>query len=183
MNRQVVLDSDDKYAPSSYILCLVNEHGNWDMYDDDITKLFQTDWSFPGLAREFGFTPCHDDAEPFMDIPCPECDRSADQLVEDVWDYLDKMVGEQVKIEDPGYFLYLDDPNCFCGDNGQWFVANNSGPTGKRKHMWFIARDNAADLMGMYHHGPSGIMLRYKTHKAAVKVCQKLREKERNRSS
>jgi len=51
----VTIETDQKYAPCSYLLCQVaDQNAIADIYDDDNTILYQTDWDFPGLARLLG---------------------------------------------------------------------------------------------------------------------------------
>jgi hypothetical protein len=61
--------------------------------------LFQTDWDFPSLARNFGFVPCEDcDTDGTVD-----CQKyTASQMIDAAKECLDNHIGES--FEDPGYF-------------------------------------------------------------------------------
>lgn len=81
---RITIDEDQKRAPGCFILCQVDESGNWDATDEDRTILVQRDTDFPGMARNFGWTGEDDDMEGAVD-------------------YLhDTAIGEI--IDDPGYF-------------------------------------------------------------------------------
>lgn len=87
----IAVACDEKYAPGCFILCRVTnpEAGpgkyDWDERDAQNTRLIQTDWDFPGLARTFGWD-------------------GYDADVDRAREYLDECVEEAKVVEDPGYF-------------------------------------------------------------------------------
>ena len=62
--------------------------------------LIQTDWDYPGIAMDFGWSPCHNETDGTID--CPVCGMLAGAMIEDARVYLNEHVGEVA--EDPGYF-------------------------------------------------------------------------------
>ena len=80
---RITIDENQQRAPGCFILCPVDENGNWDSEDDENTILIQQDTDFPSTARNFGWT-------------------GEDDNIEEAADYLDTAIGEI--IDDPGYF-------------------------------------------------------------------------------
>lgn len=87
----IAVARDEAYAPGCFLLCRVKnpEAGpgkyDWDERDEAHTRLIQSDWDFPGLARTFGW-----DGE--------------DQDISGAREYLDQCAEEATVVEDPGYF-------------------------------------------------------------------------------
>jgi len=54
--RQIVVETDEQFAPCCFIICLVDKQGNWDTRDEANTVLVQSDRDYPGLARTLGGT-------------------------------------------------------------------------------------------------------------------------------
>lgn len=87
----IAVARDESFAPGCFILCRVKnpEAGpgkyDWDERDEEMTRLIQTDWDFPGVARSFGW-----DGE--------------DSDIDGAREYLDDCVENAKVIEDPGYF-------------------------------------------------------------------------------
>lgn len=89
----ITLERDRDYAPCCYIICRIfkNERGEdtWDTRAEHHTRLIQTDWDWPGVARTFGW-------------------RGDDRDISGAGAYLDQIHGFGRQVEDPGYFD--DDP-------------------------------------------------------------------------
>ncbi len=83
---KITVDRDPYYASCCYLICKVDENGNWNTRDERSTILVQTDWDWPSIAANFGWTGDLDDPE---QIPAAR-------------EYLDEHLCEI--IEDPGYF-------------------------------------------------------------------------------
>ena len=79
---RITIDRDPGYAPCCYLICRVDERGDWDTRDEANTALVQTDWDWPGVARTFGWD--GDDSD-----------------IADAGEFLDDHLGEIV--DDPGY--------------------------------------------------------------------------------
>lgn len=82
------------------------EHGDFNYFilRDSITGctlLFQTDWEYPSLATAFGWQPCHRSTDGTID--CPECGKTASEMIAEATAYLDEHVGDVLDY-DPGYF-------------------------------------------------------------------------------
>lgn len=67
-------------------------------FEDGETRLFQTDWDFPGLASLFGWAPC-DCGMTDGTVDCPH--KTVDQMLGEAQEYLDAHVGDVTL--DPGY--------------------------------------------------------------------------------
>ena len=97
---RITVDRDPKYAPCSYLICVVDDDGKWDTRNEMRTVLVQTDYGFCSLASTFGWQPCHNSTD--GTIRCPECGRETIDSITDAADWLDAHLGTVV--EDPGYF-------------------------------------------------------------------------------
>jgi len=62
--------------------------------------LFQTDWDFPPLASNFGWSPCHDCTD--GTILCQKCGSTPGELISSALEFLDDHIGATA--QDPGYF-------------------------------------------------------------------------------
>ena len=74
----------------------------WDyrlVNDDDREILIQTDWDYPGVASNLGWSPCHDGTDGTIDCPCG---NTAMDLIASAQEFLNDHIGES--FEDPGYF-------------------------------------------------------------------------------
>ena len=83
----ITVDRDPDYAPCCFLICKVTGKPgsyDWNTRDDANTVLVQTDYDWPGLARNFGWT-------------------GADTDIELAGEYLDEICGFGF-ITDPGYF-------------------------------------------------------------------------------
>ena len=80
-------------------------HGCYLLTNDQDSRdiLIQTDFDFPGVARTFGWSPCHSGTDGTVD--CPSCKRTASQLISEAAEYLDN---NPDPVEDPGYFNQED---------------------------------------------------------------------------
>lgn len=68
--------------------------------DNGRDVLIQTDWDFPSIASNLGFTPCQQCGETDGTIDCRH--RTASAMIEAAREFLDDHIGES--FEDPGYF-------------------------------------------------------------------------------
>lgn len=96
---KITVERGGNYAPCSYIICKVDENGNWDKHNEEQTVLVQVDWDFPPLASNFGFVPCAC-GETDGTVNCPH--KTASEMITEAAEYLDECEGQIV--EDPGYF-------------------------------------------------------------------------------
>jgi len=62
--------------------------------------LIQSDWDYPGVASNFGWTPCPQCRATDGTVDCEH--RVAGEMITEAAEYLDEHVGDTV--EDPGYF-------------------------------------------------------------------------------
>lgn len=102
---RITVDRDSSYAPCCYLLCQVDDTGNWDTRDEDTTRLIDTDWDYPGIASVFGWNIADDDCEhegTDGTVDCPSCGKTAGEFISEASDYLDANLGTIV--DDPGYF-------------------------------------------------------------------------------
>ncbi len=100
---KVTVDRDPGYAPCSYLLCVVDDEGNYDTRDEQRTVLFDSDWDFPSLAGLYGYVPCECGGSDGT-VPC--CGKSVDQMMIEATDMLDQNCGvviDSVSAED--YFV------------------------------------------------------------------------------
>ena len=67
--------------------------------DDGQELLVQTDWDYPGVASNLGWSPCHGDTDGTVDC---SCGKRARDLIASAAEFLDDHIGES--FEDPGYF-------------------------------------------------------------------------------
>ena len=87
----IAVARDEGFAPGCFILCRVKTLAagpgkyDWDERDEENTRLIQTDWDFPGVARAFGWT-------------------GEDSDTQGAREYLDQCVEDAKVAEDPGYF-------------------------------------------------------------------------------
>ena len=89
----------DKSAPSCFILCQVDENGEWDTWDPKRTVLIQSDWDFPGIASNLGYVPC----ECGTTDGTVSCDhKTVGQMIEEANDFICSHLGQP--FDDPGYF-------------------------------------------------------------------------------
>jgi len=63
--------------------------------------LIQTDWDYPGVATTFGW-PGHEHDSTDGTIDCPECGKSAMEMINEAREWLSDHIGDVA--EDPGYF-------------------------------------------------------------------------------
>ena len=99
MTNMCVVDEDQSWAPCCYIICQVDEQGNWDERDEATTVLVQTDWDWPSLASNLGYVAC----ECGYTDGTVDCEhKTASEMIAAAGEFLDAHLGEQ--FEDPGYF-------------------------------------------------------------------------------
>jgi len=65
---KITIDTNQRFAPGCFLLCQVDEKGEWNIYDEATTKLIQGDWDLPRLAVEFGIGKKHPDMEESVDF-------------------------------------------------------------------------------------------------------------------
>ena len=117
---KVVIDVDSAYAPCSYLICAVDTQGEWNTHDDCRTVLVQTDWDYPGLASNLGWSTRNVQSDPkprhwqtgeeFVcehdstdgTVKCESCGVTVSEFIESAREFLDEHLGEE--FEDPGYF-------------------------------------------------------------------------------
>jgi hypothetical protein len=115
MATLIAVERDPDYAPCSYVICRVKnpeaEEGqyDWDTRDEESTRLVQTDWDYPSLARDFGHVPkpgpdgCnHSGTDGTVD--CPGCGKKVGEFISEAVEFLDDCAGSGKVVEDPGYF-------------------------------------------------------------------------------
>ena len=94
----VAIERGGSYAPGSFLLCRVNDVGEWDKYNDEETVLFQTDWDFPGLASCFGYVPCEDCAgSTDGTVDCAH--KTASEMIVNAYDFLSALAGEAIEAD------------------------------------------------------------------------------------
>ncbi len=64
--------------------------------------LIQTDWDYPGIASSFGWEPCCGSGSTDGTVNCPDCGKTASEMIQSAGEYLDNHCGDIVP--DPGYF-------------------------------------------------------------------------------
>lgn len=62
--------------------------------------LVQSDYYYPSIARDFGWS--HEHGETDGTIDCPVCGKSVHEMINEAQEYLDEHIGDTT--EDPGYF-------------------------------------------------------------------------------
>ena len=92
----ITVDRDPDYAPCCFLICKVTGQAgsfDWNTRDENSTVLVQTDYDWPGLARNFGWT-------------------GVDTDIELAGEYLDRIAANMHSnirfIDDPGYFTEED---------------------------------------------------------------------------
>ena len=85
---KIIAVRDPDHAPCGW---LVRENGR--------DRLVDSDWDFPGLARNWGFVPCECGATDGT-VDCPH--KKAGEMISAAWDFLEEH--GTTPIEDPGYF-------------------------------------------------------------------------------
>ena len=97
---KVVIDKDSDYAPCCYLICKVDDKGNWDTRDEKTTILSQTDFDLPGLASNLGFIPCDKCGDTDGTINCTH--KTVITMIIEATKYLNNHLGQE--FDDPGYF-------------------------------------------------------------------------------
>lgn len=95
-------------APGCFIVTRANSAGEHWTSDPEHSRLFQTDWDWPSLARTFGWSIAydgglcceHDGTDGTID--CPSCGRSAAAFIDSAAEWLRYHDGAEA--QDPGYF-------------------------------------------------------------------------------
>jgi len=100
----IILDTDQSYAPGCYMVCQVNGEGDWNPCDESTTILVQGDTDHCGIASTFGWT--HPDIlEGSTDGTVDGPTATAGEMLESAQEYLDSIVGDiEHIVDDPGYF-------------------------------------------------------------------------------
>ena len=93
----VAIEHGGRYALVSFLLCRVNDVGEWDKYNDEETVLFQTDWDFPSLASCFGYVPCENCDTTDGTIDCAH--KTASEMIANAYDYLSALSGEAIETD------------------------------------------------------------------------------------
>ena len=70
--------------------------------EDGCTEIVTLDWDFPGLASNLGFVPCCGSGSTDGTIDCPDCGKTASEMITAAAEWLDEHDGES--FQDPGYF-------------------------------------------------------------------------------
>ena len=96
---QVVVERDSDYAPCCYLICKVDNRGEWDTRDESRTILVQTDWDYPSLASCVGYV-CCDCGDTDGTIDCAH--KTAGRMITEAAKWLNNHLGEP--FDDPGYF-------------------------------------------------------------------------------
>jgi hypothetical protein len=68
--------------------------------EDGRNRLIQTDWDYPGVACNLGWSPCCDATDGTVD--CKAHGKNASELIASAQKFLDDHIGEF--FDDPGYF-------------------------------------------------------------------------------
>ena len=107
---------DSKFAPCSYLVVRANASGIFDAFNEADSVLVSDDWSFPSLAREFGWemrseTCAHSGTDGTID--CPDCGEKASDMIAAASCWLSEHAepaafsinaDDSQAVEDPGYF-------------------------------------------------------------------------------
>jgi hypothetical protein len=80
---------DNKYAPVGFLV--VPDGG--DPYADD-TPLIQSDWEYPAVARDMGWTSCCEDTNSDGTVDCRVCRKTASQMIKEAYDFIEAHAGE-----------------------------------------------------------------------------------------
>jgi len=79
----------------------IGPHGTWQVIaPNGESRLFQSDWDWPGLAIHLGWVPCHQCRETDGTMDCEH--RTASEMIQAANRYLAVREGDE--FEDPGYF-------------------------------------------------------------------------------
>ena len=87
---RITLDANPEGAPCAMLLTA----------EDGREVLVQTDFDYPGVASNLGWSPCHDGTD--GTVTCRECGRTAGEMIASAAEFLRDHDGEE--FEDPGYF-------------------------------------------------------------------------------
>jgi hypothetical protein len=85
---------DSKYAPCYFLI--VPDDG--DPHGEDAV-LVQSDWDFPGVARNMGWTPCECNATDGT-VPCHVCNRQVGDMIAEAYDFIRAREGERFETLD-----------------------------------------------------------------------------------
>src|SRR6266702_1614898 len=83
-----------------YLICQIDEETGCCLSDDHHSLLIQTDWDYPALASNFGFTPCADCHDTDGTVACAH--KTASEMIQQAARFLDDKLGAIVN--DPDYF-------------------------------------------------------------------------------
>jgi hypothetical protein len=100
MEQQIVVSYDPDYAPCAYLVCRVDENGNFNARDEENTLLVESDWDRPSLAANLGFVPCRDCGYTDGTVDCDHF--TASEMIERATNFLDEHL--DIPFDDPGYF-------------------------------------------------------------------------------
>ena len=78
------------------------DYGTYLLVNEDTGEdiLIQTDWDYPGIASNFGWS--HEHGETDGTVDCPVCGATAGDMIAEAQEVLDDNIGQT--FEDPGYF-------------------------------------------------------------------------------
>tara|TARA_R100001594_G_scaffold149492_1_gene207455 strand:- start:281 stop:595 length:315 start_codon:yes stop_codon:yes gene_type:complete len=101
---KIMIDTDSTYAPCAYLICALDDSGEWDTRDESRTVLVQSDWDYPGIASAFGWS--HPDITGgFTDGTIDGPTATAGDMITEAAEYLDSIAGDPAcAVECPGYF-------------------------------------------------------------------------------
>ena len=104
---RIAIDRDPGYAPCSYLLCGVDDEGDYSTRDDDSTILFDSDWSFPSLAGLYGYVPCPDG----LSDGTVDCGHgTASEHIKRAQDWMDERLGTIVDSDEADEWFETSSP-------------------------------------------------------------------------
>ena len=89
----------------AYLITQIDEETGTYLTDEKHTRLVQTDWDYPNIARSFGWgmsSPNCEHSQTDGTIDCPQCHTSVSVFIQNAQDFLDNNLGAIT--EDEGYF-------------------------------------------------------------------------------
>ncbi len=88
---------DSRYAPCAFLIVAQGAH--YKCGDDQLTRLIQTDWDYPGVASSMGFQPCECGASDGT-VDCDTCERTTSEMISDAETFLRDHEGEEFEALD-----------------------------------------------------------------------------------
>ncbi len=78
--QRITITTEQNYAPNCYIVCIVDDQGNWNPKDERRTVLIDCDFDYPCVASAFGWDGDYDDIDGARDY----LDANLGKIIDDL---------------------------------------------------------------------------------------------------